>query len=1064
MDEGQTEQMSEENKKSRPTKVEAPDSEQPLKQSQFASFLLAASSGIKFELQPNEDANTQDESQERQPFASLSEAGRYSKVILGRVISPGGAVLRDVAVKIQRDGYTHEHVQQAGGSSQDTNPKINSLWEREIESLRKFSGTSLGVVQILDLFENSESEETVPEQFKPVAFCHVQQAYFHLYCPQCGGHLEDCKDDEKLSALKVQILDTAEQDPVVLPYSSSTRRALFCAKCAEKGESDFFVRNLPERVDGEDVAGRVFDRFGLVRKFGEALSNGTFAAEKVPCVNCEFRSTCFENSENQNQDPPAFKAIHWLSFYEFYAIPLDCLHLQYDHAIQLVGGRSFDELKQKLSRSLGHTSGRRHLLSQASPTLKAGRKMIYTSANPEQFGLETLKVKLSLFRAVCEGLANIHNRCRGPHLDLKPQNIMVKASSSLHETPAFWSLDSRIIDLASANPYFHDSSEQEGDVLIFEPPHNLHKIWSSPVMRNQENFGFFRQGDFQIQKISQRPNGKFEIVGTIQCSTLNIKDFSAKDAVVVNLDRFGDAFDGKRIVFSVTPAQSEPQTLKILGVSSLTPKQVKTMSQMQKQAILADDLPFYQYKCFHIPCDLYSLGMLLFQTLLETDIPPIASRKSQRGQAIATIAQHVEKLSRDIDTENTTNREQIERRAYALLDNHDKRWRELDPGMRARTRPSWCSRENIFYHPTDENWAIAEWIPQDLWQDALMIAFKLVTNIENFSYCASNSDFEQDDPSSRVMRALSAVDILVSKVHTRLFGLHAIARPVHDALSAVYGREEPTDVEALEQLGIRQSNVTKVVRLFSDKISEDAANRSAGDLRKLLEKRFLRTKEVLTDELSQRAFAYRIRAAFPYVAQEAKAENFRLQRKHEHLQGQVLKLVGAAGVDELSKRRLDELDSLVAVCNTLRDHIESAPTDLNSMRNAAGITGAQRSVSTAQQQPILDLMKKWATGMEEIDLPAEVQSILDERKVINVRLLGAHNAAVKAGLRLVFEQIDREFDRAMEGRNPIISKAKLKDLRSQISEILTNDDLHRSPQERYFWDAFADAYRSSERR
>ena len=97
-------------------------SESEENQAQFASFLLAASSGIKFELQPNEDANSKDESQERQPFATLSEAGRYSKVILGRVISPGGAVLRDVAVKIQRDRYTHE---QNGGQSMDTNPKIN---------------------------------------------------------------------------------------------------------------------------------------------------------------------------------------------------------------------------------------------------------------------------------------------------------------------------------------------------------------------------------------------------------------------------------------------------------------------------------------------------------------------------------------------------------------------------------------------------------------------------------------------------------------------------------------------------------------------------------------------------------------------------------------------------------------------------------------------------------------------------------------------------------------------------------------------------------------------------
>ena len=472
--------------------------------------------------------------------------------------------------------------------------------------------------------------------------------------------------------------------------------------------------------------------------------------------------------------------------------------------------------------------------------------MVYTSANPEQFGLETLKVKLSLFRAVCEGLANIHNRCRGPHLDLKPQNVMVKVTSSLHETPAFWSLDSRIIDLASASPYFHDAEGQDGDVLIFEPPHNLHRIWSSPVMRNQENFGFFRQGDFQIEKLTKRPDNRFAILATIMSSTLNIKDFSEKDAVLIDFSQFGNAFDGKRIVFAVATDQSIPQALQLEGVSSLTGGQQKSISEMQRMSRIADDLPYYQYKCFHIPCDLYSLGMLLFQTLLETDVPRAGENEVQRGQTMATIAEHVEKLSGDIKSWDIENKKVFEKRLFTLFDNYDRRWRERETEQRKSAKPSWCSRENIFYHPTAENWTIAEWIPQDLWQEALIIACRLVTNIENFSYCSSNSDFERDDPSSRVMRALTAVDILVSKVHTRLFGLHAIARPVNEALSAIYGREDPRDAEAMDQLGETRARVNKVVTRTSERISEIAAKRSTADLRPILERGFVSTREKLT--------------------------------------------------------------------------------------------------------------------------------------------------------------------------------------------------------------------------
>ena len=133
-----------------------------------------------------------------------------------------------------------------------------------------------------------------------------------------------------------------------------------------------------------------------------------------------------------------------------------------------------------------------------------------------------------------------------------------------------------------------------------------------------------------------------------------------------------------------------------------------------------------------------------------------------------------------------------------------------------------------------------------------------------------------------------------------------------------------------------------------------------------------------------------------------------------------------------------------------------------SMRTASR-SPQHRGQSANVKQPILDLMKKWAEGVEEVDLQNETQTILDNRSVMNVRLLAAYDKAVQQGLGLILEKVGLEFGKSMEGRSPVVSKAKMKELRDRIADILTGNQSNQTPEEEFFWDAFTDAYRTSEK-
>src|SRR5687767_1152725 len=95
-------------------------------------LLGSAGGNLRFELvlAGDESLESRDD-----PFIALSDASRFTRVLLGRIASGANHTLHPVAVKIQRGLYRPA----AAGAAKEslTNPLIEEMWQRERANLIK---------------------------------------------------------------------------------------------------------------------------------------------------------------------------------------------------------------------------------------------------------------------------------------------------------------------------------------------------------------------------------------------------------------------------------------------------------------------------------------------------------------------------------------------------------------------------------------------------------------------------------------------------------------------------------------------------------------------------------------------------------------------------------------------------------------------------------------------------------------------------------------------------------------------------------------------------------------
>src|SRR5262245_42765277 len=109
-------------------------------------ILGSAVGGLRFELVPNTPPQGKTFEELEEPFATLSHAGNFSKVLLARIAIGDNSTVRYFALKLQRSEYPVPTSRNA-----KTNAQINKSWERERANLSHFVGAGEEVVEMFDL-------------------------------------------------------------------------------------------------------------------------------------------------------------------------------------------------------------------------------------------------------------------------------------------------------------------------------------------------------------------------------------------------------------------------------------------------------------------------------------------------------------------------------------------------------------------------------------------------------------------------------------------------------------------------------------------------------------------------------------------------------------------------------------------------------------------------------------------------------------------------------------------------------------------------------------------------
>jgi len=670
--------------------------------------LGSASGGLRFELVLPKEENLEERDD---PFVSLSDSGRFSRVLLARIAMGEDTTIRFLALKVQRSSYRPFGA--GAGTTLGGNDAVNELWARERENL--LTAESPELVKLLDMG---------PElaRSKPVTFCKKVKKYFHPLCPKCAAYLEDCRDDTLLREFGLPT------------YSGSLARYLYCPDCSTAQEAIFYTYSVAAE---EHPKGNVeIRRRSALYRDGAGLVNGEHPEEVrrrlervFPCAGCAHRAECYP--ADSSGAVPAERLLVPLSYYEFASLPLELLQLHYDEFVDLLGGADWGEVRRNAEAM---APARVAALEALSAAFSSPFQWVYRYDTAGLFSIEVLRLKLIAFTQLCRGLHTLHAKSRQPHLNLNPLCAMAVVPAPNPDLPSRWNFQVKVLDPAS--PYRFQPlatlPEVAGDVFIPSP--DVEKTYTSPIIR-QEQLGSEETVRVTIRSMTAQGGGMRLAVDVVS-PRKRLPDYKPRDLVRIVASSPIQWLEGVDLWGTL---------LEPLDGGYRVSAYLSQSREGAKVPVTFDGRISF-YRRYSIPCDLYSLGMLLFRTLLVNDVRDMFTVEEAINRVMNKLLVGLEgAIQPDFRYIAGMLHFQIEAEKQVF-----------DP-------------KSVLYLTADRN-AKENGIPTLLWSDLLLCAFRLISNIPGFSFCAHHGDYNPDKPEATLDEVLSTLEVLNTRLQIELFG------------------------------------------------------------------------------------------------------------------------------------------------------------------------------------------------------------------------------------------------------------------------------------------------------
>lgn len=672
----------------------------------------------------------------KHPFVTIDDTGLYSRILLARVLTDAGRIV-PVAVKVQKDILS---LPPAGFGRRYSNSAAAAAFQEEAACLRRLDGDREGIVlPVRGASVGPGALSRQPLRSLPITYCKKTAVFFHPVCPDCGEFLCDCRDEVLLGGVGLP------------PYATSTQRFLFCPKC---GGGSHTARTFYAVVAGPSVqytadirlriGGQLYrDYQRLVRppdRSPTSTDDYSPGVSQFPCVSCPHKEACYPVRSDESRPIPAEQLLYPVAYYEFLAIVREFCEMDFGQLYRYLGGQSRAGIKlQPAAQVVAGLSSDK--TGREQPRETPDGWYFFGNAAGERSAAEILWLKLAAFEQLCEGVWQVYEKCGRPHLDLRPQSILAVSGKSSR-----WSFGVGLANPAAAIPAQTGRGEQEGGSRSYLPRSDFRRLFTSPVIRRPP-FGHEEYANVTIRRVEQHENGVI-VEGHLVSEVIGVFRLMPQDQLKITLNIPANKADG--LVLWASGAEPVRGGYRVTARASRVRPDIRQALEGQIEHTLWD-CRVNICRFYHAPCDLYSLGMILWCMLLVND-----------QQEEAEVCRYVEDVGRKLT---------------ALADSHDRPPAELERKLRellAENREVF-GPQAVFYRAADRT-AGAPDISDELWFACQKLGLAMITEIAGFSLSREVSESGPSSGSALIKNALERLKDLNLWAEGRLFAKGAFSR------------------------------------------------------------------------------------------------------------------------------------------------------------------------------------------------------------------------------------------------------------------------------------------------
>lgn len=688
------------------------------------------------------------------PFFTLSDDGRSSRVFLGRIRAGHRSSERYLAVKLQTPRPPYELFEDSGGRL--THRVREARWKRELGHYLSVAGVESGFSELYFVEPAPERSDHTnqPRPWPPLLYCRKTHQLFRPLSA-LGTPLVTCRDDAVLRGNGLPA------------YSESIETFLYNEADIAAGAAARFYQLVE---DGEEPHPKAADHLECLRnqasvpglpgnpapELGGAEDIKRFAelAATFPCLSCTHREECYgEEKYLENLTPFAFEDTNAL------VIELNDFH--YDEMCDLLGGVRWKEFF-KTHLGDGATEGQTFRLRNVERLIEFGRRYLFAGDGSGLDALEILKLKWTLFTQACQSVYEFHRRCGTAHLRVEPQHMMVRMDPTGEYLPTMWQFRTHLISLGAPAVDLSAEHGETGEILML--PFNSNPVYDAEIVRNS-SFGIVQRGGFLLTSLDETDKaGRYIIKAEIHHEGVGMGWLSLKDRIKITLRHIVGTSD---LSFFCLRDPDHDYSQRELIVRShpieLSEQQVRALTRIH--GVKVHNAGFALYPLFQVPCDIFSLGMLLFRTLVVND-----------EQGIGDVSLGLEGLKQDLSGVSRLEFDEGQESDF---------WEALIEGHVRHDVAKIFGREQIFYSADDRYEDRPNAIPEKLWNEALALGMQMITTLDGFSICANHGDFDHQYAAGKMEPVLRRSQEILRKMDTALFSMSKRNAEIRAAIDSV---------------------------------------------------------------------------------------------------------------------------------------------------------------------------------------------------------------------------------------------------------------------------------------